>query len=388
MQFYSPVRIRLGEPYLEAAAQEVGDRSWLLVTSGGWVRRGVVEALGHRLGPPVKVIDWVEPNPRLSTVLAMGQASSRAEMIVALGGGSVIDAAKGIAAVHALGPEAPDKIPRHLKGEALLPRGFAPPPILAIPTTSGTGSEVSRWATIWGDDQRKYSIEDPALYPVTAILDPALTTSMPAEVTLASGLDALSHAFEAVWNRSNTVLTDLMASTAIDLIARNLREAMLQPASLKRREAMQTASLMAGMAMSNTRTALAHSISYPFTAEFGLPHGFACSFTLAEVARYNFDETEGRLRPIAKGLGCDVAEVPERIEGFLRDLDLGTRLSAHLPQDVIARLKGDLINPARAGNNIRAVDTDGARMLAQRALTSLTSPNLGRRLSLDQESTA
>ncbi len=372
MQFQSPVKIRIGEPYLDALADEVGDRSWLLITSRGWTDRRLVDEMIVRLGRPVMVVDHVEPNPLLSSVLAMGREAPRAEVIVAAGGGSVLDAAKGIAAVHALGPEAPDQIARHLKGETLLPRGFAPPPIVAVPTTSGTGSEVTRWATIWGDDRRKYSIEDAALYPVAAILDPGLTMTMPRDVTLASGLDALSHAFEAVWNRSHTVLTDLMASAAIDLIVRNLREAVLQPQSRRRREAMQTASLMAGMAMANTRTALAHSISYPFTAELGLPHGLACSFTLAEVARFNFETHEMRLQPIAKGFGCDLAEVPERIEALLKGLGVGEALRRYLPADPVGVIKGELITPSRAGNNVRPPDAASARALAERAHATLS----------------
>ena len=108
MQFHSPVRIRIAEPYVEALAAEVRDRSWLLVTSGGWASRGLLNNLIDRLGRPALVVDRVAPNPRLSSVLAMGRAAPRVDTIVAVGGGSVLDAAKGIAAVQALGSDAPE----------------------------------------------------------------------------------------------------------------------------------------------------------------------------------------------------------------------------------------------------------------------------------------
>src|SRR6185503_20426788 len=110
-----------------------------------------------------------------------------------------------------------------------LPASMAPRPLIAIPTTSGTGSEVTRWATIWGDDGIKFSLTDERLYPSHAILDPALCVSMPREATLASGLDALSHAMEAVWNNNHALLTDAFASAAIGALRRALGGVLREP---------------------------------------------------------------------------------------------------------------------------------------------------------------
>jgi alcohol dehydrogenase class IV len=125
-------------------------------------------------------------------------------------------------------------------------------------------------------------------------------------------------------------LTDAMASQAIRLLKDNLINVVVNPDALEARQAVQTASMLAGLTMGTTQTALAHSISYPFTSQFLVPHGLACSFALAEIARYNMEEDPQRLLPIADGLGCALESVPEELESWFDQLDIASYLLGYV----------------------------------------------------------
>lgn len=367
---YCPVHIVEGCPYEEALETLLAGRPWALVTSPGWVVRGIAEALKSRCGDPVAMIADVDANPKLSSVTRLASAIERAGVVIALGGGSVIDATKGMVAFNAVGGNV-ETLMSHLREGKTLPGDINPIPIIAVPTTSGTGSEVTRWGTIWGDDAVKHSITDPKLYPSHAVMDPGLCKSMPRALTLATGLDAVSHAMEAVWNRRHTCITDSLAETAIRIVHGNLQRVMNRPDDLVLRERMQTASMISGLAMGTTQTALAHSISYPFTALYDMPHGIACSFTLAEVARFNSVTAPERLSPIAAGMGCSIEELPDHLETWLDSLGIGEQVARYVTPTVTDKFGDSLITRARAANNIRNVDGAEARKLARSALDRL-----------------
>ena len=371
--FNCPTQVVEGHRFDEAVAKLIGGRTWSLVSSEGWLGRGAVQELLGSCGKPVSVISDVEANPKLSDVIGLTASLDGGEMIVALGGGSVIDAAKGMAAFDAIDRNV-DVLMSHLRDGEALPPEMSPVPIIAVPTTAGTGSEVTRWGTIWGDDAVKHSVTDAKLYPSHAVLDPALCVTMPAGLTLSTGLDALSHAMESIWNRRHTAVTDTLAETAIRMIA------SLLPATIERledpvlRRDLQIASVLAGLAMGTTQTALAHSISYPFTARFGMPHGIACSFTLAEVARYNGVTEADRLAPIARGMDCSIEALPEVLEAFFDQLGLGSFVSQYVEPSVADAFGENLITRARAANNVRDVDGAEARNIARRALDRICKP--------------
>ncbi len=377
--FYCPVRTVEGHPYDEALETLIDGRRWSIVTSAGWVDRGAVDVLSARCGTPTAVIAEITANPKLSDILSWSEAIDGEELIVALGGGSVIDAAKGMAAFRAIDSDV-DVLMTHLRDGAALPQNMSPKQIIAVPTTSGTGSEVTRWGTIWGDDAVKHSVTDLKLFPSHAVLDPALCVSMPADLTLATALDALSHAMEAIWNRRHSEITDILAETAIRMIADSLPETMQHPGDTALRGQLQTASVLAGMAMGTTQTALAHSISYPFTARFGMPHGIACSFTLSEVARFNAETNRDRLAPIARGMKCQIDAVPDRLEALFDRLGVGEQVSRYVEPSVTDQFGENLITRARAANNVRDIDGMTARELARKALDRICGT------SADQES--
>jgi len=365
--FHCPTLVVQGQAFEDALAGLLDGKSWALITSAGWLTRDAIDKIQDRCGAPQALLANVGSNPVVSTVVGLAGEIPVVDTVVALGGGSVLDAAKGAVALKALGNDL-KLFMAHLREGKSLSESLDPMPIIAMPTTSGTGSEVTCWGTIWGEDRIKHSVSHASLYPRHAILDPALCVSMPESLTLSTGLDALSHAMESVWNKRHTDVTDALAEKAIRGIHRYFSSALEEPDNIGHRSQMQISSLLSGLTMGTTQTAAAHSISYPFTAHFGVPHGLACSFTLPEVARYNMETGPNRLLPIAEGLGCSVNEIPGHLEQWFDALGVGTLLGEYVSPAVADTLEGNLITRARAANNIRDIDEDSARHIARLAL--------------------
>jgi alcohol dehydrogenase len=336
------------------------------------MQRGITDKLSHQ---PDRVIADLIPNPKQSDIEKLAALVPNADVIVSLGGGSVIDATKAALVVWGLGDRGTEILNSHLREGTPLPEHIQLPEFIAVPTTSGSGSEVTRWGTIWGDDKIKFSVNDPRLYPTYAILDPNLTVSMPRDLTLFSAMDALSHAMEAVWNKHHTPITDTLAESVIKIIRDTLLSTLENGQDIESRILLQKASTLAGLAIGATQSALAHSISYPFTARCGVPHGLACSFTLGQVARYNLEEEPTRLRPIANGLGCKLEEIPETIEQWFRTLGVGSCLARYVDSSIINEFDNHLITRSRAANNIRSVDEKTALEITRDALVQILNGN-------------
>jgi phosphonate metabolism-associated iron-containing alcohol dehydrogenase len=196
-----------------------------------------------------------------------------------------------------LAAEKADWLDLHVKQNSPPERAFIPKPIIAVPTTAGTGSEVTRWGTLWDfEKKKKYSVSHSRLYPWKALLDPQLTMTLPLSETLYGGLDALSHSLEALWNKNANPVSDLYAHKAAQTVMATLPRLLANPQEAALREEMLWASLLAGLAFSNTSTALAHSISYYMTTHYSLPHGLACSFCLPFVLKVNISINSARDR--------------------------------------------------------------------------------------------
>lgn len=355
---FNPVRI----VYARGALAQVGDhvryQRAVLVTSPGFTRRGVVarlrEALGDRL---VAVLDDVRPNPDVVDIdrQAGSLATLAPDCIIALGGGSSIDTAKALARL--LSQPAGTTLAAHFREGA--PLASAPAlPVVAIPTTSGTGAEVTPFGTVWDfAERRKYSVTGPDLFPELALLDPELTSGLPPEVTISSGLDAVSHAMESTWNHHATPVTLGLAAKSLQLSLPALPRLHDDPDDIDARGAMMQASLLAGIAISQTRTALAHSISYPLTTHFDLPHGIACSFSLPALLEFNAHADDGRLRDLAAATGhANTADMAASLRGLFRKLDLAGLFLRYVPDmQAMAGLSGQMLTPGRADNNLRAV---------------------------------
>jgi len=328
--YRNPVAIDFGPGAFEGLGAAVAGRAYALVTYAdaepfdSLVRRAAALA-----GPPACVIRKVPPNPDFVSLTeacrAFAAAPRAAAVIVAIGGGSVMDAAKVLAA--AAGDFA--RVRRQLEAGGAK-ADLSPLPIIAVPTTAGTGSEVTSWAAVWDmEARRKYSLAHDSLYPERALVDPLLTLGAPRGVTVASGLDALSHALESLWNvNANPVSASIAVAAArgvietLPALAANLGDPAL-------REAMMRAATLAGLAFSNTKTALAHSLSYHFTLHHGVAHGIACSFSLPLVMRSAIGCDPACDAALKAIFGPDLAAGADRLADFLAGLGVSTRAEDH-----------------------------------------------------------
>jgi len=355
-RYHNPVKIYFGPGIIDNLPDFVSGKT-VLITTPGTTRRGISRKIGVLLGSSlVALFDKIEPNPTFETIKAAYGELKQVEydLIIAVGGGSTIDTAKAVAAIRASGSE--NWIDEHLKHNTHIPALFNPKPVIAIPTTAGTGSEVTMWATVWDmEEKKKYSLSHPRLYPEIALHDPELTLTLPEKATIYTGLDALSHAMESIWNKNHNPVSDAFALKAIELVRKHLPELRHDPSNIDLRTYLLSASLFAGLAFSNTKTALAHSISYPLTAHFGLPHGLACALSLPHLLRFNGDKVPERVTIMAKALMTDM-EV-ESIASEVTKLFEKVGISPCLADYGIDKSKAELIansaiTPGRADNNI------------------------------------
>jgi len=303
--------------------------------------------------------DTVTVNPQLDDLQnhILRMTDARFDAVVAFGGGSAIDAAKAIRlATHSQCQSLPLSLliarpELHPKSNEL--------PLYVLPTTAGTGSEVTPFATIWDyADRKKLSLSGPAIFPTRAFVDPALTDHLPAEVTLSTGLDAINQAAESIWNRNANPISMGFAIKAFELGYAALPELVSGRASPKHRDQMAEASVLSGMAISHTRTALCHSVSYPLTARFGIPHGLACAFTMPVVLRYNMLADDGRFtRWAQQWLGtADLNELVAQFDSLHERLGVRALVKAKIPSlEAVLALERDMHTPEREGNNLRDV---------------------------------
>jgi 1,3-propanediol dehydrogenase/alcohol dehydrogenase len=221
------------------------------------------------------------------------------DVIVALGGGSPMDTAKGISMM--LGN------PGSIVDYEFRPPEKAGPPIIAIPTTAGTGSEITRFTVITDTERTvKMLLQGPGLIPTVSILDPELTYTVPPDFTAATGMDALTHAAEAYLSSAATPLTDIHALAAVKLIAEGLVPATLNGKNTAAREKMLLGQMEAGFAFGNASVGLVHAMARPLGAHFGVPHGKANALLLATVMEYNRPAAPERFVRLAEALGVNI----------------------------------------------------------------------------------
>ena len=262
-------------------------------------------------GHAVQLYTDIPSNPDVTDVAALlarlREQPFEPTAILAIGGGSCMDMGKATAVLYPLLSK-PDA--QNVR-DAIVQKTYEKPhlsvDLFVMPTTAGTGSEVTRWATVWDSaNRRKLSIDHAQGFPKGAVLIPEWTAGMDAKLTLSTGLDALSHAMEAFWAVKRNPLSQELALLAADKVCKALPLALAEPGNPEARNTLCMASLLAGLAFSQTRTTACHSISYPLTLLKGMPHGLAAAVTLSSEMRRNttavpemdrlsgvFDEAEG-----------------------------------------------------------------------------------------------
>lgn len=283
-------------------------RKVLLVTDPGIIRAGWVENLKRDLladGIGHVLFDGVTPNPKDWEVMAGAEVyrDTGCDIIVAIGGGSPMDCAKGIGIVsandgHILDFEGIDQIPR------------PGPPLICIPTTAGTSADVSQFAIITSTSQKvKIAIISKSVVPDVALIDPETTTTMPSDLAAATGMDALVHACEAYVSNISSPITDLTALEAIRLVSENLVDAVSNPLDMKYRNNMMMGSLLAGLAFSNASLGLVHGMAHSLGGLSDLAHGICNAILLEFVVDFNFESAPERYRDIGGALNLQLKDL-------------------------------------------------------------------------------
>jgi alcohol dehydrogenase class IV len=316
-----------------------------VVTDAGVVEAGWwSELAGHLTDAGLLPTVWQEltPNPKDHEVAAGTERylESGCDVIVGLGGGSVIDAAKAIAVVAGNGGQILDY-------EGVDKVTAAIPPTVMCPSTAGTGADVSQFAVITDTTRRlKATLIGRALVPDISITDPRLLTTMPDDLAAATGLDALTHGIEAFVSRASGPLTDVHALHAIELICASLRGTLDRPEDPAGRTAMAQASLEAGLAFTNAILGATHAMSHQVGGLLDLPHGVVNGVLLPHVIRFNARSEPDRFVPIARAMGIDVTGLPADV-------------AAEEAAEAVGRLAADLGCPrGLAELGVREADID------------------------------
>ena len=351
--YYMPTKIIYGRNSLKDIDIYINHRKALLVTSQGFVKRGLVDEIFTYTNNIVGVISNIKSHPEFVDIEEMySQAyQNQFELIIAIGGGSVMDVAKFIS-VHNISKDY--QFVEDLTKEKIPKKDYKIIPIISIPTTAGTGSEVTPYSTIWDvQEKQKYSLNLPDLFSEVAIYDPMLTLTVPKDITIQTGLDALSHSLESIWNKNATPVTISYAVKSAKLIVNNLVKLSNDLDNIDLRDNMMTACMYAGLAFSNTQTAIAHAISYYVTAHKGVPHGLACSFTLPIlidniIGKYSF--VDDSLIEIFGELSSN------RLRSLLKELNISTEFESYdIDKQELILLKKSLQNNKRARNSLVSI---------------------------------
>ncbi len=293
---------------LPEVVKRLGKNKALIVTDAGLVKFGVAKMVTDVLdeaGIPFKIFSDVKPNPTVSNVKNGIEAykASGADFIIAIGGGSSIDTAKAVGIVIN-NPEFSDIV--SLEGCA--PTTHKSVPIVALPTTAGTAAETTiNYVIIDEENHKKMVCVDPNDIPAVAIVDAELMYSLPASLTAATGMDALTHAIEGYITKGAWALSDMFEIEAIRMISRNLPTAVAEPSNPQARDAMAVAQYVAGMAFSNVGLGLVHGMAHPMGSLFDIPHGVANALLLPTIMEWNMPACLDKYPAIAEAMGVDIS---------------------------------------------------------------------------------
>lgn len=331
-QFNLPVRIEFGagkRKEINNFIDAIGGKNGVLVASHSFAKNGVADEFVKMSGGKIKaVFSDIRPNPTTDNVNACVKVlrSINADFAVALGGGSPMDCCKAACAI-AKGDDVIEAY--HSGGKAVNPKEAIP--MIAVATTSGTASEVTNISVLTDLAKNlKNPMNDPAMYPKIAVIDPELTLTVPPQVTASTGLDVLSHAVESYWATLNQPICSACSIYAARLVFKYLERAYNNPTDLEARSKMAEASIVAGVAFSHPRTTGSHACSFPLTNIYGVPHGEACAFTLDYFLKFNADhaDSDGRITALAKDCGFSTPyEMADEIIAMKKRMGMKTTLS-------------------------------------------------------------
>ncbi len=381
--FYLPTKVYFGEYASTKVGEETRKLSQkaLIVTDGNLIHKirnkEKIEDSLNKAG--VKTILWekVSSNPPLS-IAEEGAELARKEkcdLIIGLGGGSVIDVAKGISVICTN----PPPLSLYLGRDKI---GKPPLPLIAIPTTAGTGSEVNPYAVFTNPKRnppQKEIMADSLLFPRVALVDPQLTLSLPASVTADTGIDALCHAIESYTSNKSQPFSEMLALEAIQILAHYLPQVINNLENIEIRSYCLYASLLAGIAIAQTGTTLIHGMGYKLTAHLGITHGRANGILLPWVSEFNLQTNPLKYALLAKSLGEEVKEQGQEeaarrsvngIRRILAEVGLPEKLNREeIKKHTIEEFAKEIIqNKRRLSNNPRLATLEDVVGIYEKAL--------------------
>lgn len=359
-QFRTAQRIFSGPGSLKKISQNIGALGANLthiaiVTQPSMVKYGYVETLTTMLKEEnisSEVFSNVSPEPTIEQVEELSHLFNQEafDLVIGIGGGSVLDVTKFLAVLYKN-----EQPLRHLMGmENIEKRNL---PMVLIPSTAGTGSEVTPNSIITiPEEELKVGVVSQYFLPDQIYIDPEVTVNLPAHITAATGMDAFTHALESFISTKANVMSDMYAMKGMQLISENIVAAYHDGSNLEAREGMLLGSMFGGMALSAAGTAAVHAMAYPIGGSFGVTHGVANSMLLPHVMRFNFDAIEAQLLTIAKNTQLSSDNIAE---GVLADIEHLTK-ELQIPQDLgsygverkdLSKLSNDALNVKRLMDN-------------------------------------
>ena len=342
------------------------------VAGTGWL--GELQTDLRNVGVDFVVFKGLTPNPKDHEVMAGARfyAQERCDVIIALGGGSVIDCAKAIGVVHTNGRDV-------LDFEGVDQIAMPGPPLICIPTTAGTAADISQFCIVVNSSERyKMAIISKTVVPDVALVDPETTLTMDPYLTACTGMDTLTHAIEAYVSTAASPVVDVQALASIRLVADNLERAVAMPDNLAARENMMLASLQAGLAFSNASLGAVHAMAHSAGGFLDLPHGECNAILLEHVVRFNINAAPERFRTIAETFGIDsrgmtdhtvAVQLTDRLASLRRRIGIGDGLAARGVRTTdIPSLVQHAIADACLVTNPRRVEAGDAKVIYGEAL--------------------
>lgn len=354
MNYFNPVELIFGSLVRRKIIEECVGRSVLIICSVTAYNRYKKDPELSSLFSLTNVIfeHGFESNPSLSDIIEISSKyrESSLDLIIGIGGGSAMDVAK-IASVSIPAIKKDIHINDLLENTTLFSR-LKEIDCIQVPTTAGTGSEVTPFATVWDyESQQKKSLNHNIMYAKKAFIDPDFLSHVPLEVAISTGLDALNQAFESIWNVNANEFTRPTSRRAAVLALKGLPLINDAPNNPALRVNLSLASLFAGLAISQTRTSICHSISYPLTLKYGIEHGMACSFSILEVFKYNSSFIKDDLESIKFDLQLDPFAA---LKNIIKQYEVNEHLAKSLPpKSEFSASISDFITVGRFENNIK-----------------------------------
>ncbi len=307
-RFKMPVEIYFGIGEIKQLKNLIAKRKCsnvALITDKGIIALDFLQSIKEQINPCV-VFSEVNPNPTVENVNSLTRVlrENQVDIVVVVGGGSVMDCAKSACCLVKTNQN--DIRLFHTGGHSFQSGKI---PLIAVPTTAGTGSEVTPIAVL-DDNEKNFKgpIATDLFYPDFAVLDPSLTFSLPKHITASTGLDVLAHAMEGYWSKNNQPICNTLAMEAGRLVFENLSKVFNNPEDENARSSMSYAALLAGIAFQLPKNAMVHACSFPLSNRFHMAHGTACAFTLDYALKLNAPVMNGRMEHFAKYCGFDSIE--------------------------------------------------------------------------------